>query len=297
MNEKRYVVVIDGGGTKSQLDIYNESMEVECSIKGLFANFSVDASTSRTHLEQLLDQANLKIPSVMWKRVVLGVSGIQTYPSIDSLKQQLTETYSTSISIITDLELAKYAYLHEDGLLVIAGTGSVAIGKRLGQTLSVGGWGHILGDEGSAYSLSIRYLKQLIQRYDAGLKLTQTDTDIIQFLEISDVQSLKQVVYSGSKDRVAAISKKLSEHLIHEEVKNIFIDEARSFANQVNHLVRRLGFDRQVPVKFMGSLLESSVLFKDSFVEALMQEGYSVIENISSTQVTMGGYYLDKELM
>lgn len=297
MKLKRYVVVIDGGGTKSQIDIYSETMEVEFSLTGLFANFSVDASTSMNHLEQLLDKAAQKIPSSMWKRIVLGISGIQTYPSVDALKKQFETKYSTEVSVVTDVQLAKQAYLHQDGILVIAGTGSIAIGVKNHLELSVGGWGHILGDEGSGYALSIRYLKHLIARYDYGQKPTEIDKAVMNHLHISNAQSLKQVVYSGSKDQVASISKKLSEYLHDVEVRNIFIEEAKAFSNQVVYLIRRLGFESQVPVSLMGSLFESSDLYRETFIENVKNQGFSIQVNNKKDRVTLGGYYIDKELM
>ncbi|MEX1447827.1 BadF/BadG/BcrA/BcrD ATPase family protein [Enterococcus sp. C76] len=55
-----------------------------------------------------------------------------------------------------------------DGVLIISGTGSVGYGLQHATFYRVGGWGHILGDEGSAYSIGLACYKQLANELDVG---------------------------------------------------------------------------------------------------------------------------------
>ncbi|WP_443110729.1 BadF/BadG/BcrA/BcrD ATPase family protein [Caloramator sp. mosi_1] len=48
----------------------------------------------------------------------------------------------------------------EDGIITISGTGSISVGKKENEIMRAGGWGHILGDEGSGYHISLKALKR-----------------------------------------------------------------------------------------------------------------------------------------
>src|SRR5207247_9804607 len=53
-----------------------------------------------------------------------------------------------------------------DGIAVNAGTGSSVTGRSGRQIEKAGGWGHILGDAGGAYFVSIRALRSVLREYD-----------------------------------------------------------------------------------------------------------------------------------
>jgi N-acetylglucosamine kinase-like BadF-type ATPase len=58
-----------------------------------------------------------------------------------------------------------------DGINIVAGTGSIGYGERLGRTARAGGWGDILGDEGSAFWIGIEGLRAFAKMSDGRLPL------------------------------------------------------------------------------------------------------------------------------
>ncbi len=69
---------------------------------------------------------------------------------------------------IVEDSLAALAAAHEgkDGIVIIAGTGSNCLGIRGGKVSKAGGWGYLIGDEGSAYDISRRALNAVFRAYD-----------------------------------------------------------------------------------------------------------------------------------
>lgn len=69
---------------------------------------------------------------------------------------------------IVEDSLAALAAAHEgkDGIVIIAGTGSNCLGTYRGKVTKAGGWGYLIGDEGSAYDISRRALNAVFRAYD-----------------------------------------------------------------------------------------------------------------------------------
>lgn len=82
------------------------------------------------------------------------------------------------------------------GVVVVTGTGSIAFGRnRKGETKRVGGWGSVLGDEGSAYDIAIRGLQAAMRSYDGRLRSTILKERFMQHFRIKNMEDLVEVVY------------------------------------------------------------------------------------------------------
>jgi N-acetylglucosamine kinase-like BadF-type ATPase len=66
---------------------------------------------------------------------------------------------------------------NESGYLLIAGTGSVAMARdRAGNLHKAGGWGRLLGDEGSGYWIGLQALKYFVKQIDLGVTISASST-------------------------------------------------------------------------------------------------------------------------
>src|SRR5699024_11034486 len=83
-----------------------------------------------------------------------------------------------------------------DGVAVIAGTGSIAYGLSGEQSSRVGGWGYLLGDEGSGLWIAKQALQQVMQGYDGRL---EPDLDLIDaarnYFNVSELGQLIPLIY------------------------------------------------------------------------------------------------------
>ena len=85
-----------------------------------------------------------------------GLAGIHGADGANLLAPHLL-TVAHEVAITNDAEFALAGLGSDPGVALIAGTGSIALGRDMsGRMIQVGGWGHLLGDEGSAYDIGRR---------------------------------------------------------------------------------------------------------------------------------------------
>jgi N-acetylglucosamine kinase-like BadF-type ATPase len=106
--------------------------------------------------------------------VVLGLAGAGSAPIRERLAARIREILRERnlpepvMQIETDARIAlEGAFGGQPGAIVIAGTGSVVLGKGAdGNTLMIGGWGRVMGDEGSGYFIGVETLKRIAREMD-----------------------------------------------------------------------------------------------------------------------------------
>lgn len=94
------------------------------------------------------------------------------------------------------------ASLARPGVVVIAGTGAVAYGRLAdGREARAGGWGYLMGDEGSAYDLGIAALRLAAQASDGRADATQLTWRVPRHFHLTDLMEVRRAVYSPAVTR------------------------------------------------------------------------------------------------
>jgi glucosamine kinase len=105
------------------------------------------------------------VPSAL----AVGAHGCDTGDLCRQFQTLLAATLQTSVQVVNDAELMVPAAGYEDGIGVVAGTGSIVVARTAeGEMLAAGGWGWILGDEGSAAALVREAAKAIRRAFDRG---------------------------------------------------------------------------------------------------------------------------------
>lgn len=100
-----------------------------------------------------------------------------------------------------------HAFGDGPGILLVAGTGSMALGRGPdGTELRVGGWGAFLGDEGSAYDIARRALRASARAADGRGDATDLRDRVLATLGLSDPQELVGWAARASKAEVAGLA-------------------------------------------------------------------------------------------
>ncbi len=87
----------------------------------------------------------------------------------------------------------------EPGIVVISGGGAVAYGRSAsGDSLRVGGWGHLLGDEGSGYWIGLEAIKATLRSWAGMIPKTALEAHVMETLGAEDDRQVLSRVYSGS---------------------------------------------------------------------------------------------------
>lgn len=150
-----YYLGIDGGGTKTTCAVGDETRLLAAATAGPSNIVRVGEAQARESLHQAVHQA-CAVAGVTPQQVLrscIGGSGAARPELAAIIRGILAEILPTPIDVVGDMEIALQAAFDDaPGIIVIAGTGSIAYGReKTGKTLRAGGWGFEIGDEGSAH--------------------------------------------------------------------------------------------------------------------------------------------------
>jgi N-acetylglucosamine kinase-like BadF-type ATPase len=150
-----YYLGIDGGGTKTTCAVGDRSHLLAMATAGPSNIVRVGEAQARESLQRSVRQACAAAgiaPSDV-SHTCVGGSGAARPELAEKVRNFLGDILSTPVEVVGDMQIAlEAAFDTGPGVIVIAGTGSIAYGRdRQGRTVRAGGWGFAIGDEGSAH--------------------------------------------------------------------------------------------------------------------------------------------------
>jgi N-acetylmuramic acid 6-phosphate etherase len=95
---------------------------------------------------------------------------------------------------------------HGDGIVVNAGSGSSVTGRRGDRIENAGGWGHILGDTGGGYFISIGALRLILREYDLHRGEVQLTAKILQARSLNNLDELVRWAQTADKMEIATLA-------------------------------------------------------------------------------------------
>lgn len=274
-----YVIGIDGGGTKTLLKIADRDQNLLATCQGGPSNiYSNSPDAVKENLRQVilkgLAQANLAMESVSC--VCLGTAGAGREREQAILSRMFHEIGLHCNFIIThDAVTALYgAFGKGEGIILISGTGSICYGRRAdGAFQRTGGWGHIIGDEGSGYDIGRRILTQVLWSYDGRQSDTVLTEAVLNKLGLESPEDLIPFVYSKDtgKSEIASFGLLLDPAcLVGDKVAlQIARDAAKELFLCVKAVVERLKFQDEVGLVLQGSVLEKGRFVKQELTQML----------------------------
>ena len=150
-----YYLGIDGGGTKTTCAVGDEARTLATATAGPSNIVRVGEAQARESLLRSVRQACAAagITAAQVSRTCVGGSGAARPELAEFVRSALAEILTTPIDVVGDMQIAlEAAFDTGPGVIVIAGTGSIAYGRdEQGITVRAGGWGFAIGDEGSAH--------------------------------------------------------------------------------------------------------------------------------------------------
>ena len=169
------IVGLDAGGTKTSLLARTTDDGADLHLRGPAANFfrAGRQETSRV-LAGLVRKALAARPNTRLGAICAGVAGAGSPDArrllSATLRQNMGDLEPFRLHLMHDGALAlEAAFGRLSGLILIAGTGSIVFARTLGgDTVRAGGWGYLIGDEGSGYAIGLRGLRAVTNALDAG---------------------------------------------------------------------------------------------------------------------------------
>ncbi|HYL63766.1 MAG TPA: BadF/BadG/BcrA/BcrD ATPase family protein [Candidatus Methylomirabilis sp.] len=158
----RFVLGFDGGGTKTDCVLMDESGRVLARTQAgpsnpLRVGFGAAIASVRDAARQAMVQASLAANTQILA-LCAGLAGAGPPESAEKIRALFAAEFPESkVRICTDLDLALAAAGDGPAVVLLAGTGSFAVGRNaVGETARAGGYGSQIGDEGSAYDIGRR---------------------------------------------------------------------------------------------------------------------------------------------
>jgi glucosamine kinase len=202
MTEK-IVLGIDGGGTSTRAVLSTATGVILGKGRSGSSNYDdvgVEKAQENIHLavEQAWRMAN-QAPRPA-DAVFLGMAGVVSEPDqaiIKDIAVRLNLAPPAFIGVDHDIRIALAGGLAlHPGIVVIAGTGSSCYGRTAaGLSLRVGGWGHLLDDGGSSYTLGLDAIRAVVRSADGRLGATILRERIMATLGLVDDQEIMHRIY------------------------------------------------------------------------------------------------------
>lgn len=194
-------VALDAGGTNTRCWVADESRLLGRATGGTVKIMNVGEETATQELQSLvreaLKQASVKSSAVT--RTCMGLAGI----SSENVRHWAQKTLSTEVGgelvLCGDEEIAlDAAFQGGPGVLIIAGTGSHVVGRCSDGTLvTAGGWGPVIGDEGSGMWIGREAIRSGFHAKDRGV-----DTGLLQEIqEFWGLQNLGELIAKANNSR------------------------------------------------------------------------------------------------
>ena len=204
------IIAIDAGGTKARFALYDENgirlKSIEHpSLHPLQIGYTKMAQALRYGVDTLCENERVDFIS-------FGLAGYGMNPKIrksieNAIKRQFpNEKYS----IQSDVDCALMSALKgSDGIMVIAGTGSIALSQFQGVRSRVGGWGYWIGDEGSAFWIGKQVLSVFSKMADGRLKKSALYDCVMDSLVLSDESELIKILseHKRPKEAIASLAR------------------------------------------------------------------------------------------
>lgn len=138
-----------------------------------------------------------------------GHAGVRSELEREAVRSALArEGVAERVVVVSDGEIALQGALSSDpGILLIAGTGSVAWGRgESGRVESCGGWGMVIGDEGSAYALGRAALVAAVRAEDGRGAETALTPLLLAALEMAELDPIRPWAGRAEKAEIAALA-------------------------------------------------------------------------------------------
>src|SRR5512138_830632 len=146
-----YFLGIDGGGTKTTCLAGDESRVLGSATAGGCSIVRLGEEAARRNLQAAIQQAGeqARISPLQITSVCLGAAGVSATGAREKLAAIIRELVPGRVAVVGDMDIAlQAAFSDGPGVIVIAGTGSIACGRNQdGKTARVGGWGYAISDE------------------------------------------------------------------------------------------------------------------------------------------------------
>ena len=298
MLDKKYYLGIDGGGTKTAFAIIDEDNNlIYKKEQGASSLDTVSLSMVKKVFLEGIKDFNHKVDSVF-----VGLGGIanntQIQDVINIVKELPICKETTKIDAGNDVINALYGSLGGlDGLVIIAGTGSVCFGKNKDKFARAGGYCYQEGDAGSSYDLGYKALQHLARVIDYRYEETEFSIDLKKETNCYDYASLANYFITSNRTQIASLAKIVTKYQLDKYARKIIINAVDEILLMIKSVYNQLNFkDEKVSFSIIGSLGNADTLYKNYLLENLKNISHNIKYIEKKYEAYIGSALKAKEL-
>lgn len=288
-----YIIGVDSGGTSTKAAAYELDGNLLKETRTGFGNLLNNTNEALLNIRKAITDIFDDLGESNCQMVVLGVAGVDSGGFREILQEDL-DHFQPKVVLLNDAWLAHYALLNgANGALVISGTGSIVIGRNEEVEDRVGGYGNLLGDEGSGYDIARKIIKSTLDAQDEGREFSELEERVLSFGDFDSVTDIVKFVYASSKDKIAELSMvavDLAEKGNTEAIQ-IFEEAGQDLGKQVNLLLAKLKLNEEPKVAVTGSVLLQNDWVYASFEKAVKVKYLNCHFAREDKSNTIGAYY------
>lgn len=277
-----YFLGVDGGGTKTAFVLTDgEGRELARHEGGSSYHIQVgfEALHALLHegVQAVLDKAGVSAEDVAFAFFGLPAHGedSQVQPFLDVIPEAVLGHHRYACG--NDMICGWAGSLGgEDGINIVAGTGSIGYGERQGLSARGGGWGEVFSDEGSAYWIAAQGLNAFSRMADGRLPRGPLHDLLTTALELKSDLDLCAYVYAKAtpqRDRIAALSRLVAQAATQgdDAARRIFAEAGRELAAIVEAIRQRLRYEpgETVNLSYSGGVFQGGELILQPFRQQL----------------------------
>jgi len=263
------ILGIEGGGTRTSWMLCEEhGGELQLLEEGQLApaNFRL---TSHAQIEDLWRELPRRVA-----RVGAFLAGCGTPEDRAQLHKLCAEIWPEA-AIVTGSDRESgfaAAFGENDGIAVNAGTGSSITGRRAERVERAGGWGHILGDAGGGYYISLQMLRFVLRDYDLHRRGSDLARAILRALGLNDLNELVRWAQVAGKMDIAMLAPIVlaAGAAGDAEINDILRAGARVLAEYTAAVADRLQFPAP-PVALLGGLFRGHSIYVKAYEQELRE--------------------------
>lgn len=270
----KFIAGIDGGGTKTKVVV--ASPEGEALLSQVFGPFnlnSIGAERFAALLDEICTWLNQQGQCLA---LCIGSAGISNQEMTRLVAGGMQRGGIKNWKLVGDQVIALNGALEgQPGIALIAGTGSICFGKNAaGQFARSGGWGHLIGDEGSGYALGRDALTAVARAWDGWGERTLLSELLASELGLDDQKKIISYTYGGDKSRIAALSRLVEQAAARDDhvALGIICANAVLMTRLVGTVAKQLELEAP-EVAMLGGLLENETMLRAQF-QAEMAKQY-----------------------
>ncbi len=275
---------IDGGGVKTTAIVANETGKILAKTVGESIDYkTIGLTTARKNLKSIIKELSVKTGAARFKCACIGSSALTTRATVketDALTSNILEADKLIMdsSIFTAMEcmLGTGACA-----LVISGIDSmVAARNEKGKMSTAGGWGYLLGNDGSGYAIAMDAIRYAIRAYEGSESPTMLLDEMLEFFDAYNPTELKDKFFDPVTERakISAFAGRVFSCASAGDGKAIEIvsNHARMLAGTTASLIKK--FPSDTAIGLWGGVFVYNRRFRQEFSHAMSKhsENYKI---------------------